>query len=397
MELINDITYKYNQAVQRFKPLFYPNAKIVRPEECGTKVVVYMPECVESVQMIPTYSFITKGSFDLFLPEIALWRFNNGCLFGDSDMIILEGHKAIWPKYFNYNYNKSIVRDYNYKYEKSGVLSFKRFKKEKHFGTVFSLLGKYSRTWTHALVEYFPKLSVLQAAIDDSKERITVLVPDYKDLQLKEIIYGQLKKYDVDIEVIDLGVTVVADTIYYMERPTKFTDHEVSVAIGDQFVPKKTADVVKDMLVRPLVEKVERSSEYKKIYLSRRGGTGKGILNYNEVEDYFKDKGFVLFEPHKVSLEEKIRIFQSAEIIVGPLGGAFTNLIFCKPGTKVLSFSNYQRVFENYLSMTTQYLGLEILYVTGYDVKIQNPAHCSYYMPMERVEAAAKQLGIVEN
>lgn len=32
MELINDVTYKYNKAVRRIKPLFYPKAKIVRPD-----------------------------------------------------------------------------------------------------------------------------------------------------------------------------------------------------------------------------------------------------------------------------------------------------------------------------------------------------------------------------
>lgn len=395
MELLNDINYKYNQFVQKIKPFFYPSAKIVKPEDCGAKVFVYMNECVERVQMIPTYSFITKGSFDLFLPEIALWRFENGCLFGDSDMIILQGDKAIWPKYFNYNYNKSIVRDYNYIYEKRGVLSYKTYKKRKHYRTVFSLLGKYSQTWAHALVEYFPKISVLQNAIDDSKEKITVLVPDYKDLQLKEIIYSHLKKYDVNIEVVDKGVTIIADTIYYMERPTKFTDHEVSIAIGDQLVPKKTADVVQQMLVEPLIKTVEILPKYKKIFLPRRGGTGKGILNFNEVEDFFKENGFFFFEPHKVTLEEKIQVFQSAEIIVGPLGGAATNLIFCRPGTKVLLFTNYQRVFENYLSMTTQYFGLDIHYVTGYDVKIQNPAHCSYYLPLVKVKIASELYGIV--
>lgn len=397
MELLNDLTYKYNKAVRKYKPLFYPKATIVKPEECGSKVFVYMEECFETVQMTPTYSFITKGSFELYLPEIALWKFENGCLFGDSDMIILEGNKAIWPKYFNYNYNKSVVRDYNFIYEKSGELSYKRFKKQKHYGTVFSLLGKYSQTWAHALVEYYPKLSVLQNAISDSKDKITVLVPDYKDPQLREIIYEQLRKYDVNIEVIENGVTIVADTIYYMERPTKFTDHEFSVAIGDQYIPKKTVNVVREMLVEPHIKGTEIIPKYKKIFLPRRGGIGKGIVNGKEIEDYFEKEGFYFVEPHKVTFKDKIQIFRSAEVIVGPLGSAFSNLIFCRPNTKALIFSNYQRVFESYHSMPLQYYGIDILNVTGYDMKIQNPAHCSFYLPMEKVIAASKSFGIVND
>ena len=101
-------------------------------------------------------------------------------------------------------------------------------------------------------------------------------------------------------------------------------------------------------------------------------------------------------EPHKVSFEEKIQIFQSAEVIAGPSGSAFSNLLFCRPNTKVLIFSNYQRVFENYSSMPLQYYGVDIHYVTGYDDKIQNPAHCSYYIPMEKVISAAKLYGIIK-
>ena len=397
MELFNDIYYKYNKAVRKFKPLFYPNAKIVKPEECGSKVFVYMQECVESVQMTPTYSFITNGCFDLYLPEIALWKFENGYLFGDSDIVILKNDKAIWPKYYNYNYNKSIVRDYNYVYEKSGILSYKRYKKQKHFGTVFSLLGKYSHTWAHALVEYYPKLSVLPKAIADSKDKITVLVPDYKDIQLREIIYEQLNKYDVNIEVVYNGMTIVADIIYYMERPTKFTDHEVSLAVGDEFIPKKTVEVIRKMLVEPHIKNAQKMLKYKKIFLPRRGGIGKGIINGEEIEEYFEKEGFYFIEPHKVTFDEKVQIFQSADVIVGPTGSAFSNLIFCKPNTKVLIFSNYQRIFENYSSMPLQYYGVDIHYVTGYDDKIQNPAHCSYYLPMEKVISAAKLYGIIND
>lgn len=386
----------YKSLEYKYKKSHSPKARIVHPMEVGEKVTIYMKECVENVRMIPVYSFIRNGSFDIELPEICLWKFNNGLLFADSDMVVLEGERVVYPKYFNYNYNKSILKDRNFVSEDKGVLTYIKYKRERHFTTVFSMIGKYSHVWAHALVEYYPKLSVLQNAIDDSDEKITVLVPRYKDQQLREIVFGELAKYDVNVEIVEENETIFAEKIYYMERPTKFTDHEVSVALGDQLIPKKTVETVRTMLVEPKVKKVSVSSKYKKIFLPRRGGFGKGIVNGQEVEDYFKMNGFQFVEPHKVTLDEKIQIFQSAEIIVGPFGSAFTNLIFCKPGTKVLIFSNYQRVFENYFSMPLQYYGVDIHYVTGYDEKLENPAHCSFQMPMDKVVSASKLYGVVD-
>jgi len=37
-----------------------------------------------------------------------------------------------------------------------------------------------------------------------------------------------------------------------------------------------------------------------------------------------------------MSFEEQLRLFRNAEVVVGPHGAGFTNLIFSKPGTRVI-------------------------------------------------------------
>ena len=116
-----------------------------------------------------------------------------------------------------------------------------------------------------------------------------------------------------------------------------------------------------------------------------------------EVEDFFRKEGYYFLEaPHKLSLKEKVRLFNSAEAIAGPYGSAFSNILFCKPKTKILVLSNYNRIFESWLSMHKKYFNLDMLWVTGFDDKTAtNPSHCSFYMPLQKIKEAAKYLGIV--
>ena len=59
----------------------------------------------------------------------------------------------------------------------------------------------------------------------------------------------------------------------------------------------------------------------------------------------------MIFKLTKLSFFEKIYLFKNAEIIVGAHGAGFSNLIFCKPKTKVIEirpsiYSNtvYERI-----------------------------------------------------
>lgn len=377
----------------RIKTGLYKWAEIKHMSEEGKKICQFQAESIERLEMIKTYGFIESGNYTIKYPEIDLWLFRDSTVFHSSDFVITAKGNAIWPKYFFYNYSKNITRDKFLVKEENGRICYKTPQEVIKLDAAFSMIGVFSHIWAHAIVEYFPKLSMLEAAIKDSKSRITVLIPEYRDPQLKQIMMGQLSKYDVDVMVISPGEAVHARSLYFIERPTRFTDHEAEITPADQAIPESVVNVIKRELVNPLIENAVANSKYKKIFLVRRGGIGKGILNGDEIERYFESLGFILLEPHKVSLEEKINIFQSAEFIVGPFGSAFTNLFFCKPGTKVLMFSNYQRLFENYFSVAQQYFGVKEMYVTGFDdKKTQNMSHCSFYLPLGKVKDAYNQL-----
>jgi hypothetical protein len=79
--------------------------------------------------------------------------------------------------------------------------------------------------------------------------------------------------------------------------------------------------------------------ENRRFYVSRRTASrGRGVVNEGEVEEVLEKFKFEEFLPEQLSVAEQAEAFASASAIVAPHGGALTNLVFCRPGTKVVEF-----------------------------------------------------------
>jgi hypothetical protein len=72
-----------------------------------------------------------------------------------------------------------------------------------------------------------------------------------------------------------------------------------------------------------------------KFFVKRRGKT-RGIRNQEEVVEFFLSAGWGVVDLEELSLAEQISWFANAEVIVGEHGGGFTNLVWCRLGTRVL-------------------------------------------------------------
>ena len=60
------------------------------------------------------------------------------------------------------------------------------------------------------------------------------------------------------------------------------------------------------------------------------------LTNNNEIIEYLSTKGFESYQVGRLDFFEQIYLFNNAEIIIGPHGAAFTNLVFSNPGTNLI-------------------------------------------------------------
>ena len=75
---------------------------------------------------------------------------------------------------------------------------------------------------------------------------------------------------------------------------------------------------------------IERDSEnFKNISL-------RSVSNENEVKRYLLKNNFISIKLGEIKFSEQVDLFYNADCIVGLHGAGFANLVFCKPGTKVI-------------------------------------------------------------
>ena len=92
---------------------------------------------------------------------------------------------------------------------------------------------------------------------------------------------------------------------------------------------------VMDLANLPIVQK-QKVKTSKKIALVRPKELGRSFTNNDEVISALKKSGFTLIDPGSHSVVEQIAMMQRADFVLGIHGAALTNIIFCKPRTKVL-------------------------------------------------------------
>lgn len=69
-------------------------------------------------------------------------------------------------------------------------------------------------------------------------------------------------------------------------------------------------------------------NQKKRIFVSRRKARARNVINEDQVMAYLSDYGFEAYVLEDMSLAEQIDLFSQAEVVVGPHGAGFTNMVF---------------------------------------------------------------------
>ena len=77
-------------------------------------------------------------------------------------------------------------------------------------------------------------------------------------------------------------------------------------------------------------------TECRRIYLSRADANARKVSNEDGIVRYLEPLGFKVLTMTGMEFGDQARLFHGADMIVAPHGAALANLVFCKPGTKVV-------------------------------------------------------------
>ena len=370
-------------------------AKITEPHEIGEVIKTVKEETIEKVSFQKTYDYILSAQVLYRSGKLDLMKYQNMTVFVSSDFL-LGSNQVVWYKYYYPQFTKIIPSDQNLVKWEQDKLYIRKFKRTYHESVAFSLCGVASKPWAHFIVEYLPKLYLLPEILKIDPRVLTVIIPNYPDPQVREIVYGYLKNLE-RVKILELkdGETVTCDTLYHIDNTAWLSECIEYTSPIDGIIPKFVADALKKNLLADYEKHNYDSdkdtySKTEKLFLARNNY--RNLVNYAEVESYFIKKGYKVVYPHMLSLTEKIKLFKNALLIVGPMSSGFTNVIFSRRGTKVLMMMNFQKVFESYFGFVVDNFGIDITNICGTDVK-STDFNSSYYIPLSKIMEACDKLG----
>jgi capsular polysaccharide biosynthesis protein len=102
----------------------------------------------------------------------------------------------------------------------------------------------------------------------------------------------------------------------------------------------------------------------RRLYISRGSAGYRRVLNEPEVVRFLDKYGFEQAKFEAMSVRQQAATIASCEAIVAPHGGGLSNLIFCRPATKVIEIYSPELVAGYFWKISTL-LGLDYYYLLG--------------------------------
>jgi len=102
----------------------------------------------------------------------------------------------------------------------------------------------------------------------------------------------------------------------------------------------------------------------RRLYISRGSAGYRRVLNEADVVRLLDEFGFEEAKFESMSVRQQAAAIASSEVIVAPHGGGLSNLIFCRPATKVIEIYSPELVAGYFWKVSAQ-LGLDYYYLLG--------------------------------
>ncbi|WP_122928461.1 glycosyltransferase family 61 protein [Sphingobium sp. LF-16] len=170
-----------------------------------------------------------------------------------------------------------------------------------------------------------------------------VLLPSHGE-KMNDIRMSSLKcliNKDICVEFVDIEDRIKIKNLYFA-TPVSFHPRIKNPA-SINFIREKACALYSD----------HGFEAKKRLFVARRPPNSRSIINFDEVWNFLKLRGFEMVEPEKLDFVDQVKIFREAEIVVGQMGAAMTGTMFCQPATPVIYLAPIGWAEPFYLDLAT--------------------------------------------
>jgi hypothetical protein len=314
------------------------------------------------------------------LPDIRLIKYSDVCITGDSDVIVDLNNKCVINDYcYNIDKNVTFIDGLLYRHKSNLCVLRNNFMKEPtYIKSAIMMSGKFSRNYFHEMYENLNRLLLLPYS--DILSDVPILIDEAvnKIPSLKKILEILTVGTKSEILYIKPRLVYHFDTLYYLDHINIMAPHIRDIQLEKDYYVYDPIRM-KELREKLLVYKSDIETP-KRIFLTR-ARTNHRHFNEGDIFDTLKDYEFQKVAPENYSFEEQMALFNNAEWIIGGTGAAFTNLLFCKEGCKVLCFRSSKIGVEPPIFNTIAYInGCQMWYYAPDKTKSSKNLHSDFYI-----------------
>lgn len=221
--------------------------------------------------------------------------------------------------------------------------------------------GNGCANYYHWLIEIMPKLEYLDELPNYADYPLLVSDDVYQIKNLRAALSALVP--DRAVVVINSKANHLVRNLVYINAPNEcpFNLQRKQVQMPSDFYFRKSSI---DYLRRKLIQNdlISNSGKMQRIFLARR--PGRRNYNQDEVFNILEPLGFRKVFMEELSFQEQMELMLNAELVAGPTGAAWTNIIFCAPGTKCLCWMAEEQAGFAAFSNLAVLVGAHMRYVT---------------------------------
>lgn len=308
-------------------------------ERTNQENVSVSPQYMDSIPHVSKYPVVDIKIFKL---QNVFCNINSSSyITKNKDIVYMEDFPYIDRSKANYTSGFIYSHDHNFAY-------IKRFNSKKihEYKNIFFLGGNGSFNFYHWMIEIVPKLLLINNDYLDKYKIDTIVVNECVKnndnyLWLLERCLSHLK--DINIVYINQLDIFFVKNLFFMNTFNQTVFNFKGMNYRNTFSTIYNSKYLFSLEKRLSTNNMDDELKvYKNIFILRNENTvsefNKRTYNESEVFEIFQEKGFVGLYLADLTLIEQAHIFRNADFIVGPSGAGWSNLIFCKDGTKAISW-----------------------------------------------------------
>jgi capsular polysaccharide biosynthesis protein len=275
--------------------------------------------------------------------------------------------------------NNYLFRDVSREYDDIEHSVFKQFKLKPSifYNEIIAVLAASgAEVYYHWMIDILPRINLLK-----------------KTNQLNEI-----DKFIINYKKLDFQSETLARAGIDNKKILSSTNHwDFHISAKTLLIPSLPSPINRPSLesalyLRSLFSKeIENDAQEKRIYVQR--AKGRTIINEEQLLSFLLPLGFEVVKLEDFSVAEQASLFSKAEIIIGPHGSGFTNIVFCKPNTVIIDLFSPNWVNPCFWILSN-HLGLKYAYLIGTNSSIKQGEinkGADMHIKLEEFEAIIKK------